>query len=938
MQISNNNEKKKHNNNYKTQMQLKTTYPFIKGIPPASNWSNHFTSLIFPGGKYLLYISNSFIVVLDLVQKKFSQILSSNKIYQKEKPNILLLLNKEKFLSIINSGEIIIFGLNSEGNFIEDLKSNKCDKICQNVKCGVLDYEQSLLILSNDNRIYAYNIEYEDYYNVSLMYEISNINEINYFITDMLLIKIDSNNYLVVSNNIGNIIIYKYNSIRYDKILVININKKENIYNIIYDKISNTIYSISKSGTLNAYQLILSDKNNLIYNNTLNLQNKFNDQAINEFYLFFSIFFIHENNLLITSNQGRIFLYNIKNKQVQEIAENPHKNSIYSILHNYDLNQIIFFSSDYKISLFDIKLSKDNSPLINFAYCINTIPSKPKLVGQCNNKIYYLFQIQHKLYVNSYDIKKEKNYLDSIQNKVRIKYNYNINNNKENESNNYNLSLCKLIDEERCLLVNKKNEIIIYNLEDEITEVVISFLEKEELIVDILFNEDILYILYKTGKIIIYNTNTKKIEKYKISNLIDKGNLLYLQNDIITLIIKENKSELVQFYLLKNYIFIKIKEINALNDFFLYEYILPNLNLFYFYVTDVDLTIYYMNLFKQYEILKDIDTKEIKYEQYLNIINKLKNSMSIINEKKYEFDSIFKRNDFNKCNLKITNISINDKLNMICSFNDGSVMYYLLDIDTKNQNNYIINKIIYKYLIKVNFLPINDALFLNNINNEKENNFYFVTTSAEQSLKITDPSNCNILNINFFPKNNTNIINQITNTNYIINKSFTNLFSNFFFTQSGKDVKIFSENFSIPENIYNSSIETLLFSYFKEEEKNLLSNKKIIEYAMNKNKNKKQDSEYIDEICDYFLQKEGKNKLIFCEEKNWEEIIDYLIESFCYVECLLYIKYKNLGVNAFIQCLEKIKKSIYLKQMIQAIKIEKIIQYYKNNFNDIIFK
>ena len=915
MQISNNNEKKKHFNNNKTQIQLKTTYPFIKGIPPASNWSNHFTSLIFSGGKYLLYISNSFIVVLDLVQKRFSQILSSNKIYQKEKPNILLLLNKEKFLSIINSGEIIIFGLNNEGNFIEDLKSNKCDKVCQNVKCGVIDYEQSLLILSNDNRIYAYNIEYEDYYNVSLMYEISNINEINYFITDMLLIKIDSNNYLVVSNNIGNIIIYKYNSIRYDKILVININKKENIYNIIYDKISNTIYSISKSGTLNAYQLILSDKNNLIYNNTLNLQNKFNDQAINEFYLFFSIFFIHENNLLITSNQGRIFLYNIKNKQVQEIAENPHKNSIYSILHNYDLNQIIFFSSDYKISLFDIKLSKDNSPLINFASCINTIPSKPKLVGQCNNKIYYLFQIQHKLYVNSYDIKKEKNYLDSIQNKVRIKYNYNINNNKENESNNYNLSLCKLIDEERFLLVNKKNEIIIYNVEDEITELIISFLEKEELIVDILINEDILYILYKTGKIIIYNTNTKKIEKYKISNLIDKGNLLYLQNDIIILIIRENKSELVQFYLLKNYIFIKIKEINAFNDFFSYEYILPNLNLFYFYVNDVNLTIYHMNFLQQSEILKDINTKEIKYEQYLDIFNKLKNSISNINEKKYEFDSIFQRNDFNKCNLKITNIAINYKLNMICSFND-----------------------VYKYLIKVNFLPINDALFLNNINNEKENNFYFVTTSAEQSLKITDPSNCNILNINFEPKNNNNIINPITNNNYIINKSFTNLFSNFFFTQSGKDVKIFSENFSIPENIYNSSIETLLFSYFKEEGKNFLSNKKIIEYAMNKNKNKKQDSEYIDEICDYFLQNEGKNKLIFSEEKNWNEIIDYLIESFCYVECLLYIKYKNLGVNAFIQCLEKIKKSIYLKQMIQAMKIEKIIQYYKNNFNNIIYK
>ena len=168
--LSNINEKKKHNYNSKTQTQLKTTYPFIKGIPPASNWSNHFTSLIFPEGKYLLYISNSFIVVLDLILKNFSQILSSHRIYQKEKPNIILLLNKEKFASIINSGDIIIFGLNSEGSFIEDIKSSKFDKVCQNVKCGVLDYEQNLLILSNENKIFVYSIQYSDNYNIFLIF------------------------------------------------------------------------------------------------------------------------------------------------------------------------------------------------------------------------------------------------------------------------------------------------------------------------------------------------------------------------------------------------------------------------------------------------------------------------------------------------------------------------------------------------------------------------------------------------------------------------------------------------------------------------------------------------------------------------------------------------------------------------------------------------
>ena len=58
-----------------------------------------------------------------------------------------------------------------------------------------------------------------------------------------------------------------------------------------------------------------------------------------------------------------------------------------------------------------------------------------------------------------------------------------------------------------------------------------------------MLENDILYILYKSGKLIIYNINNKKIEKYKISNLIDKGNLLYIQDNIIIITIKESKTE-----------------------------------------------------------------------------------------------------------------------------------------------------------------------------------------------------------------------------------------------------------------------------------------------------------------------------------------------------------------------------------------------------------
>ena len=117
--------------------------------------------------------------------------------------------------------------------------------------------------------------------------------------------------------------------------------------NNIYDKSTNSLFSINKSGTLNIYQLITKEENKLDYNTITNLTNKFNDQSITEIYLYFSISFICLNDstyILVSSNKGRIFLYNTKNNEFKEIAENPHKNSIYSIIFNSSMNQIIFFS------------------------------------------------------------------------------------------------------------------------------------------------------------------------------------------------------------------------------------------------------------------------------------------------------------------------------------------------------------------------------------------------------------------------------------------------------------------------------------------------------------------------------------------------------------------------------------------------------------------
>ena len=959
-----NNKINKKNNKFKPQNQLKTLYPFIKGIPPSSNWSNHFTSTFFSNGKYLLYISNSFIIVIDLDKKNFSQILSSNSIVSKDKPNILIELDYHKFMTVTNNGELIMFYLNIENVFFEDLSANKLNKIIKKVKCGLYDKKQKILILSNEEKIYLYSFEYEIELSMYKLYEIDNVNNDEYIITDMILITNNDNNeekyYLFVCNNIGNIILYNYDTMKYTQLFIIHNNKIENIFNLFYNEENNLLASINKSGTLNLYKINFISINNNIkieYNKILSLNNKFNDQTINEFYLYFSISFLFNNNdnifMLVTSNQGRIFIYDINNNNFKEIAENPHKNSIYTILLNKKQNQVLFFSSDYKISLFNILFSTTFEPSLNFMYCINSIPSKAKILQQYNNKIYFLYQIQHNIYINSYNIKKDKNFLETLQNKIKLDYNKknnyeNINDNEYTEKN-YNINLCKLIDEETVLLVNKKNEIIIYNFENNIKENSLCFLNNEYLIIDIIINENILYILYNHGMIIIYNINDKKIEKYKISNQIQKGSLLYIRNRFIIIIIKEEKSNLIKFFLLKYYFFIQLNEINIITEFISKNIILDDDNFFYFYSSNENFNIFYMNIFKELEILNNIKYNEIKYEEYLKIVDECNKNINTINKKNYEFNGIFSRNDVIKNNFRMTEIVFNqENNNMICSFSDGSIMYYILDIDKKDKNNYNINKLTYKYLIKAHFLSIINSIFINIYNNIEDNNsIIFASTSSEQSIKIIDTNNCNILNIYFETKekNETNIINDnqinsniINNNNYIINKSFTNLFSNYFFIQSYKDAKNFFENFVLTEDLHDSSIEQMIYSYFKNnKEKNLYTIQKIIEFSIKKNKNMKQHSLYIEKICDYFSNKKNENNseylLIFDVEKDKDKIINTLVNGYCYVESLLYIKYMSLGLEEFIKCLEKIKKSIYIKQLFQVTKIEKIIQYYKDNYN-----
>ena len=109
---NNNNKNKKSKDNFKNHKNnkqnftLKNLFPHIKGIPSSPNWSNHFSSIIF-NINYLLYISNSNIISINLEKKLYNQIITSN-ILNNDKPNVLLEYKNKGFITIfdLNSNDI----------------------------------------------------------------------------------------------------------------------------------------------------------------------------------------------------------------------------------------------------------------------------------------------------------------------------------------------------------------------------------------------------------------------------------------------------------------------------------------------------------------------------------------------------------------------------------------------------------------------------------------------------------------------------------------------------------------------------------------------------------------------------------------------------------------------------------------------------------------
>ena len=884
--LNNNNKKNKENNKNhkfinKHNFTLKNLFPHIKGIPSSPIWSNHFSSLIF-NMNYLLYISNSNIISINLEKKLYNQIITSN-ILNNDKPNVLLEYKNEGFITISKLGKILFFQFKSD-NFVEDLNFNKkffCFQIIEQPKCAIFTKNYEKIFVSNNNKLLEISININDGIinkENELIFKDKNI------ITDLFLYE----NYLFISLSNGNIQLYDINL--KNKIFIIDNNNSENIFNIDFYFEKNFLSSIDKNGTLNIYKINFEENNYEIIQTEKNL---FNDKAIDEKYLFFSLKFINDNDIIISSNEGRIFIYNINLKKIKEITENPHNSSIFAMKILKASKQIIFIGSDYKISIFSIEN-------LNFKFCINTIPFKLNYVTLNENKIFYCFYNNDKYFLYQYNFTKKNNSLNTTERKINFE-------NIEtkifyNKINNY---FCFLNTKEinRILIFDYDSNLILYHkklFEKNIDIIKYVYFNKK--------NDKILYLFTKNGKIIIFNYSN---ENYKILEFFTINKDLNISN----IKIKEyNNNFLILSFLYNNQINIFL--LNEIMNKNIIKIDFEKIDLIYnFKIIDNHIFIYYIekkniNIIKIEINVNEIDYFEDNYEKYIEFQNKIE-----IKSKKNIFNNIFN-------NSQISYMNIDNKNNILLGQNDGIINYYKYDILNEN--------LILLFIIKSHFLSINYLSFINE-------NLIF-SSSNSQEIKIFDVNNCNNLNIIFENENNNNnkYFETIKNKFNYNNKNFNFLASFSLFQQSFENAKIFGENFQIKNNIEdNYNIEDLLYTYYNNKQLNEKSAEILINYEIEKNK--KVDKNNVLDNLYYFLnlikkEKEFKNKNpnienIFNEFKNIENLIDFLLYIEAYFDALILCKIFNIDKNKFIYCIEKLKKFLYLKNKnFQVIKLQKIIE------------
>lgn len=904
------NSQVKNNTKFAKPFFPKTLYKHIKGVPPSPVWGNRFTSLIH-NNKNLLYISNTNIICINLITKTFTQMLSSNLFSPKDKPSIIIEISNEICLIITEEGKFSHFEYNSNqysemtsfNNTYINLGIKKC-------KCALYFQFQSMLIASlfsfeKDNYLFFISVN-----NFSKTFEYNKICDIPYnniSITDM--IQINEKNFAMSLSN-SSIEIFQIDSATsINKVLSIT-GITAMIFNIAYCPNDNKLASIDKNGTVNIYELDLPQKKYSLYRTQ---KNKYNDKSILEQFLFFSLCAM-EKSFIISSNSGRLFIYDYQKDTIEELSENPHTSSIYNII-KYN-NFLCFVSSDHVISIY-------NSINLNFLFDVKTICYSPKAlcVNKEEKKLVIGCQMDNQVYLYEYWLNKNRNdlytkikqiKLDNDNDRlIQIKYDY--------HNQHYALLSSKYI-----IVFDFDNENLVYKKQFKGEMRGMSFMVYQGKI----------YIGMNKGNVMIINYAVNKDNIVSISNQMSMLNQYVIINNqsmsefLFSIIEFETKASL---WIFNQLVSLKLIDFDiSSNQKFIYDYESANENTIIIYYVNNKTSLNIVQLTLSKEIFEFFSLSTENYEKYLSSLEKIKEEINhkfIIQTKLYESISC----------TEITNIKYNKPNYLIASLGDGVINVY-----TINNNK----TLILLHQIKAHFSLINS---LELITTDKEPGKYqIISISNDHSCKLWNCNECLLLNIHF---NSSDSLPSKSNDKFIPNY-FTRITSLVLFQQTLLNSKLFvseiekymnkvneasllssiKENKIIFEDNTNSILEIMLFFYFKDEKLNLISVYSLIMYEYNAQNKEKSNINKIQAHFNVLLKKIKEKIKIELFEKIEEETIDNrnylneLIQNKCYIESLLYCKAFNLGIDTYVLCIENIKRNIYSKQLFQVTKLQKVIE------------
>ena len=859
----------------------KTLFRHKNGIPPSATWGNRFNAVVH--NKNLLYIANSNIVYIDLTNKKFAQIFTSNLLSQKEKPNVIVEIDNANILIVTENGRCLMFAY-KENLYMEEIDFSKRNLHIgdkgNKYKCGVYMKEKNIFVVSyamndKDNICEFINIK-KNNKNEILFESVMCISYGDKCIMDMVTINRDT-----IAIGVSNGIVDVFNfDVTIAKIFSINSGDAcKMLFNIDYSKKYSKIASIDNNGTLCIFDIDIINKS---YSKGKTLKNKFNDKSIKESYLFFSLRF-HNDKLIISSNSGRLFIYdfNSDNDTIIELAENPHKSSIFNMLFYNDINErVIFISSDHSFSVYNISN-------FNFLFDIKTMHRSPSAID--GNDMIVAVDKENYVLLMKY-VKKNNNGLYCKTREIKC--------DEECEV----ISIQKMKEDIYGILLKK--EIIVFEYDND--SVIYRKRIYEGQYKSFCIADDKVYIGVDNGNVRIIDIKENKENVIQPTDNIhtDIEHYIYSIDDrtILSVIQMKNSIHYILFnqiasFALFNYCNIEDNSnivcdtlIRAIgNTYLIQSFIGLNSNLVKISISlSNDIILLMKSLYTNYSMYT------VSRESIITLLKDIKPNIST-------YSDIFIT--------RINNISCREGSKMLVSTIEGIINVY----DTAKE------EFILEYMLKAHFGIVTSIAFID------EEELSFISASTDQTMKIWS---CNegiqidihfpLLNKPLISNENSEIMNIYTKIQVLVlfqqtsakSREFIDYFKNFVSTLNEDKIKeeIIKNNYNVSEPFL---LEALLYYYFKNEKLNRLSCVVISTYEYNNN-NKNKDA-----LCSVI--KEIK------EEKMKEKSIEELLKRKCYIEALMQCKLFNKGKDEFVRCLEYIKKDIYHKLMFHITKINYII-------------